>query len=391
MSALAVKKNIFIVKVRAHFNQSVYVAMNISGMLKQTLHFYQDFYNRTDLKQAIFKLIEELKDSFSDIIRKCTNLAQTNFDLGLFHYTSCNLSDAILRFRMAMFFEPAHYIEANYYLGRCYYEQYKYDKAADYIQKYIDSGDKAKSAEAAFLLSVINGKTSEIKNIPKSIIQAKANQVASVYIKHFKDHKQSPMVPEQEQQFTLLNQYLLDSSKPTGNNVLDIGCAFGTMGRLCRIHNIATMLTGVDIAEKMVDIAAKLTENLAVHEHIVVYHKTQAIDIYQYFLEFLQLNIPKFDLLLAFDFITCNSDLENLFIGTSTISKDDAILALTFKSSKGEAVEFNDKLEQFSYTPEFVISNASKSSWKLAQEYDISFIGAEQGKLMIFCKNLKMA
>lgn len=71
-------------------------------------------------KSGVFlqSLIENTKNECISIIKKCKNLLETNYKLGMKHLENGNLSDAIFRFRFIKKVWPEFY-EAHYRLAYC--------------------------------------------------------------------------------------------------------------------------------------------------------------------------------------------------------------------------------------------------------------------------------
>lgn len=102
----------------------------------------------------------EIKKSFNDFVaelfqmkEKLHNLEETNINLGKYHLSNDNLSDAIFRFKFASFFWPKS-IEAKYYLAYCYFLKKRFEKSKAILLKLLE--DNPYHEESNKLLNKIN-------------------------------------------------------------------------------------------------------------------------------------------------------------------------------------------------------------------------------------------
>lgn len=350
--------------------------MNLIEALSTKVVLLKNFIKQYDFKNLYQQNFSLLRNTISELATKCKDLALTNFELGKYHYLRGNKSDAILRFKMAKFFNP-NYVASDYYIGRCYLESFKYFQAKIHLDKYLKSNHQEFIEEAIYCLNILNNQPSKITSIPKNIIKEKFDILAQLQEKTIIQQKD---ISAQQTLFTNILQALIDINKPFGNTILDLGCGLGMIGKLCRGQKIASSIIGVDISS----MTAKQASSLSV-EDMKAYNEVINED-YEIYLKNIINSEAKFDIIIASDFITYNTNLDFLFQNTHLLSKDTGLLCFTFKTSPNQEVEFKALLEQFYFSAEYVKNVANKYSWKLLREESFVFPSKEQGIAIILKK-----
>ncbi|MBU6339412.1 MAG: tetratricopeptide repeat protein [Rickettsiales bacterium] len=89
-----------------------------------------------DLSNFVGDKIKLAQDEVVTIRKKCSNLLETNYQLGLKHLENDNLSEAIFRFRFINKFWPNH-LESYYQLAYCLILANKFDKAKKVLNKLV--------------------------------------------------------------------------------------------------------------------------------------------------------------------------------------------------------------------------------------------------------------
>lgn len=99
----------------------------LANSLKQRSQEFSNFLsNKVKLAQ----------EEVSTIRKKCSNLLETNYQLGLKHLENGNLSEAIFRFRFINKFWPNH-LDSYYQLAYCLILANKFDKAKKVLNHLI--------------------------------------------------------------------------------------------------------------------------------------------------------------------------------------------------------------------------------------------------------------
>ncbi|KIE04572.1 hypothetical protein NF27_HJ00250 [Candidatus Jidaibacter acanthamoeba] len=352
--------------------------MKILTMLNTKFELIKSTFNQINFKELSNQAIAIFKNNFQDIISKSKNIAQTNFDLGMYHYLLGNRSDAILRFNIAKFINP-NYVASDYYIGRCYLESFKHQKARVYFEKYLNSKHQDFIEETQYCINLLNNKGAEISSIPKSIIKATFDIIAQALDNNKIIIQQQDIIPQQSL-FAGTIQLLMAKNKPFGNDILDIGSGTGIMGKFCRVQKIANIIMGVDISSLMAGRSSYL-----MLDDMKVYNNVKVIDYELYLKDPNTLNF-NFDVIFASDLITYNSNLDFFFQNIYPIIKENGLLGITFKTTSNKDVEFKPLFEQFYFSSEYVKTIADKYSWKLVKEENTTFSNNEQGKVIIFSK-----
>ena len=325
-------------------------------------------------KASLYRYVKDMR-------YKLHNLSKTNFELAIYHFQHGNVSDAILRFRiLRKFFRSQYskYIVSEYYLGRCYMEELKYDKAKEHLANYLNSDNTEKLEEADFCLKLIEGKTSDIKIVPYSIISHNFDIVSTKYNAIFFNDRESP---PQKVIYNLLHKTVQRSSKPFANNILDLGCGTGIIGKLCRNAKIASNIVGIDISEGMLNQAASLQID---KEPVYNYTFNTNADLY---LQITKIN-NKYDIVILSNLITYSANFTNILEKLDNFTTDQAIIGITFRTidDRSKEWEFMTRIEQFWYNPEYIITTAEMLGWHIVEKKGISFIGGEKGMAVVISK-----
>ncbi len=324
---------------------------------------------------ANFKL--EGAAAYNDLLLKINDLPRTNFELGLYHLNCGNFSDSTLRFRIALFFN--HNIHsAYYYLGRCYYQQLKLEKAEKYFKQYLATEEKDLVPEAQFCLSIIHNKVESVTEIPPSIVLTNFNQISAQYDATFLEGR---VDTPQDILFAMINEHLQTHAKPYGNLIVDLGCGTGYIGQLIRDARLASSIVGVDISPKMIQLSSA-----RVRDKLSVYSRLENTSIQNFIASQRENKQEPFDVVIASNILGYIPDVPSFFLNVRNLISKSGILALSFKTSDDaeSAIEFDRYLECFFYSPDFIKTTAEKEGLHLLQEKDIKFVGEDSGKVMIF-------
>ncbi len=346
----------------------------IWNKIKEIQHY---IVSNGGLKQLFSNLTNVLLINFKEITSKLQNLAQTNFELGLYHFEHMNLSDAIMRFKILKYFNYENG-DISYYIGRCYFEKLNYPKAQKYLDEYVRNTDSQFREEALFCLNIIAGRLELITSIPKSILKRHFNKLAKDYDKLYINNRDTS---PQLSLFRSLHNITYSSYKPFDNNILDIGCGTGIIGDMCRRERLANMIVGVDISHKMLEISSSLF-----FENKHVYNRLVLQDAENYLTEAQEKQLAQYDIIVASNLITYYNNINQLFLVSNTITSDDGLIFITFKVAKNKEIEFYSRNEQFYYLPEHVEKYANLNGWYLLHKEEILFTDGEGGMLTVFSK-----
>lgn len=321
--------------------------------------------------------VEYAKSEYKRQLFAITHLKDTNFNLGLKHYSLGNYYDARMRFSMINLFGQRNPI-SNYYIGRCYFEEGNPSKAQRYLESYIQSDDQSFKEEADYTLNLIRDKSKEIDHIPLRIVEHFYDLVCPVYDFLYMDQAANDDI--HHKLFSLTHRALTEKARPFGNKILDLGCGTGAMGKFSRHERITSYLIGVDISHNMIDHCATLKV-----DQFPVYNETFRSSIDDYFANFD--NQHKFNLYFACNLFLSYSDVKKTLDQAYNTSENGAIFSFTIKTHEGtEPFILSPELEEFKYNKEHVMSLISPK-WKVIHSETASFIDGEPGMIIILQKS----
>ncbi|MFI4983928.1 MAG: methyltransferase domain-containing protein [Rickettsiales bacterium] len=326
------------------------------------------------IKGWLKSYLELAKNQYNNLIFAFKNFSDVNIKLGLYHLERGNYYDARFRFRLVSWFDKNR-PELPYYIGRAFYEDAKPARAKSYIDQYIESGDELYLIEALYTRRLINKDTS-IDNIPFTITAHFFNILAPVYDVIYLEDDNAP----QYLVFNSLNKILNKIGKPIANTTLDLGCGTGIMGFLSRSTKISSEITGVDISEKMFELAKSLK-----YDKLPVYSQVEHTDATSYLSK-----LPadkKFDLITCTNVINYISSLQEFFAKAYQALDTSGIFVIVFKINKGEDnAHFDLEIENFNYNPKYVEQLCKNLNFKTLEQDATKLIDGSEGFYMILQK-----
>lgn len=325
------------------------------------------------LKEWIAYGKQSLKDYIEEIKLKAKDLKKTNFELGLYHYFKGNLSDARFRFKYVKFFWN-DIPECDYFMGRTFYLEKRFAKAQAYLNDYIKSGDLRYIDEAKYCLDTAARNKAKIEKIPLNIVRENFNIYSGFYNQlveaNFPDSPQFKL-----SQVVIKHLNALD--KPKVNKVLDMGCGTGLVGKQLRATGNINYMTGIDLADQMLDEAKVLTEGTG-----PVYNETVNLDIEQYFDK--NAKKEKFDIFIASSLLNYYSNPDKLFENCAKLAVPKALLAFTFRTHEQTAAKlFDEDTEEFTYSSNELKQLQARHGWEIIDEGELTFLNGAKGMHII--------
>ncbi|MDA0938934.1 MAG: methyltransferase domain-containing protein [Proteobacteria bacterium] len=259
----------------------------------------------------------------------------------------------------------------------------KYKKAEKYFIKHKqflgDSNNLAK--EVDYCLAVIHRRAG-INDIPNSIIASCFNQQACLYDSAIDNTDQS-----QRDLVSNIVEYVKDAHGKF--NILDIGSGFGEVGMLLREYDIVNFLCGVDISEKMTQIAADRAMKDAESK---IYNKVICKDIANFNEASGKIGSMKYDIIILSDFITYQSNINNMLLKRlSDLAAQKCLICITFRDIKqlhqykeGEQVLFHHDTERFYYSDLYIQNLFCDGGFSLLTSQNAQFASNESGFIMQF-------
>jgi predicted TPR repeat methyltransferase len=283
-------------------------------------------------------------------LQKLKDLADTNYQLGVYHLRQHNMADAELRFRIVLFINPNH-TNALYNLAKCLFIRNKKEKALAILNTALKL--QPKFPEAEYLLNVMTNNAT-LKLIPISIIEEYFDSSAEKYDEEFNVEK-GYKLPE-----NLLN-LLFESLNPKKTySVLDVGCGTGQCG-LKFVNKLPTPeLYGIDISKNMLNIASKIT----LHDE-PIYKKL----IHQDYQEFLTKTKNNYDIIIAGLSLHYQSTLSTTLKHITQILNKHGYVAFSVEKVDNDNIEFklNGSFENFCYNEDYITQEIKKSGLKLVK------------------------
>ncbi|WP_168464505.1 class I SAM-dependent DNA methyltransferase [Wolbachia endosymbiont of Ctenocephalides felis wCfeT] len=268
---------------------------------------------------------------------KSKNLLNTNIEMGLYHFYKGNISDAKLRFWLISIFYPNLPI-VWYNIGRCHFAAGNTSKAYNYLTKTLKLDNNYKEA-SYYIQKMAN--PSLITELPKNIIKQYFDYTGEYFVEHW-------LIAKQYRGHELVHMAVTkifnnDTSKL---NILDLGCGTGICGHFLKIHNIGGHITGIDISNRMLNIArgcfikGKPVYNELIHMEMTEFLKQEKNNLY--------------DVIILSEVLHYSYDFQTeLELAKRSMSKKGAIICL-IRRKESEDVDFINKGDYFRHSEGYV-------------------------------------
>ena len=345
------------------------------------LHKIKGYYNNAFHGLSPISLLKQWykdpKEWCIDNRNKLQHLAQTNLHLAIYHFNNGDSGDAIFRLHLLKLFSPFP-PAAQYYMGRCYMEKFKPNKAKHYLLEYKRTGDQKFATETEYCLQVLD-KRPDIDAIPISIVTHNCDRAAK--------YQRNPVLTEKKGQISLQRQIcdmlatsLTNNEQSLAKNVLDLGCGSGILGQYIRQARMANVIVGVDISSKMLEIAQTLQ-----FDGMQTYSRLIHQDVREFFIKSNDRNI--YDIVIASNLVTYFRDIKLLFDGIDKLSTETAILVLSFKNTKDQGDQrFIHNIEEFHYSKQYIQRVIADTVWEINMDQSASIKSREDMTILLLSK-----
>jgi len=328
------------------------IAEKLVDHLSEYLHHY---------KHLVLSKYRETKVKLSDLIK-------TNYELGLYHLHANNLNDAMLRFRIVLHFRSEH-SGALYNLAKCLLAKGKKSDAEQKLKAALKI--KPDFIEAEYLLLILHNKESKT-SIPLSIVEQHYDRTAHEFDKKFSiknGHRLPVYIAEK------LSKSVDHSKK---YDILDIGCGTGKCGYAVAKRISKKTMIGVDISNKMLEIA----KDNAPESASLGFNKFIHSDYYK----FLENTTKKFDIVLASMSLHFSNDLTKIMHNIYQIMNIDATFAFAVeKSNKDTHTKLNTSYENFCYNEKCVVDSVKESKFRIIELEDVHLVDGRE-VIIVICK-----
>jgi len=271
---------------------------------------------------------------------KSKDLVKTNYELGLYHMSQRNISDAILRFFLTTLLRPDHLL-AHYQLGRCYMIKGLYAKASREFHKVLAL--KEDHPESLYYLAVL-GEITPPNHLPGAIIEEHFDMIAPQYNDnilaelHYTGHTQIA-----EKIATQLPAEL------TAPSVLDLGCGTGLCGSEIKKRLPAATVTGIDIAANMLSQATRLYVGGS-----LIYQTTEKKSI----AAILEEKAGTYNIIISGMALHYIGELRPIFDGIRPMLADDGVFVFTVQHSEGRGMALTEDMKNFAYSQAYIKETA---------------------------------
>lgn len=255
--------------------------------------------------------LNEAKKYYRMVLEQAPEDAQTFYNLGVVHAQQGALDEAIQYYLRAIAVEK-DFFAAHNNLGAAYLALKNREAATQHFQEALrmQPGNEAIRHTLAIL-----AQKKEVTITPQSYISALFDSYADHYDTHL---SQSLQYQVPAQMYDLLHHTIQLPAHQW--QVLDVGCGTGLCGQY--IRDVASVLTGVDLSERMLDVARskKIYDTLAKAE----------------VLEFLQQQKAIYDLIVAGDTLVYMGDLMPLFSAAHQALKPNGYFIFNVEASDAD-------------------------------------------------------
>ena len=269
---------------------------NLRGKISDAFNFFQEssklapkdsniFFNLGVIHKKLGRL-EEAEESYKKAISiKPTHVSAYN-NLGVIYKKLGRIIEAEQCYMQAISIDPNHF-NAFYNLGIVQTKLGKIEESEKNYQQAILLNPNFLSAK--YMLSSLTG-DNQPSSAPKEYVEGLFN--------NFADHYENLMIEKLEFKVPgIIRKIILDNSESHLGSLIDLGCGTGLFGK--EIQSFCDYLEGIDLSEKMLEIANKKN----------IYNQLIQVDI----LEHLKNASLNFNYYVASDVLIYIGDLSDLF------------------------------------------------------------------------------
>ncbi|NSX83003.1 methyltransferase domain-containing protein [Wolbachia endosymbiont of Atemnus politus] len=314
------KGNLSFINVILSFMRKLISMLNI----KKAKQFAANKYN------ALYK-------ETTSFLEKFKNLLNTNIEIGLYHFYKGNISDAKLRFWLiSIFYSNLPIVWYN--IGRCHFAMGNTNKAYTYLTKTLKLDNNYE--EASYYIKKMTN-LAPITKLPKNLIKQYFDYTGEYFVEHW-------LIAKQYRGHELI--YMLTtkifSNATSALNILDLGCGTGICGHFLKIYNIGNCITGVDISNRMLNIArgcfikGKPVYNELIHMEMTDFLKQERNHSY--------------DVIIFAEVLHYLHDFQaELELAKRSMSKKGVIICL-IRRKEGEGIDFVNRGDHFRHSESYV-------------------------------------
>jgi predicted TPR repeat methyltransferase len=295
--------------------------------------------------KALDKLAEGMRYIFglSEGWQQRRDVLKNNYELGVMHYRLGNYIDATFRFKLVTWMDAKHGM-AWYNLGRSYLAEGKKAKAIASLTKALQL--MPGHEESQYMLTVIKGAKAVAQNAPVRVPPALCEEYFDIQAP-FYDQQQ---LEEDKYEGHLRVEAALRQHMEEGranHTMLELGVGTGLCGS--RLRDVCKHIVGVDISQKMLELAGQLQNengrNLydeLVHSDAEAYLEGQPEGSY--------------DVVIASGLFSYLGQVQSVLQQVQRVLKKDGILIFTVDTCEGAEYRFLLEEGRFGYSEPYLRS-----------------------------------
>ncbi|MCA4773911.1 methyltransferase [Wolbachia endosymbiont of Mansonella perstans] len=294
-------------------------------------------FNIKKAKQFAVNQYNNLYKKATAFFEKSKNLLNTNIEIGLYHFYKGHIPDAKLRFWLiSIFYSNLPVVWYN--IGRCHFAMGNINKAHTYLTKTLKLDSNYE--EASYYINKMTNPAS-ITKLPKNLIKQYFDYIGEYFVEHW-------LIAKQYRGHELAHMVITEifNNSTSALNILDLGCGTGICGHFLKIHNTGNCITGVDISNRMLNIArgcfikGKPVYNELIHMEMTDFLKQERNYLY--------------DVIIFAEVLHYLHDFQaELELAKGSMSKKGVIICL-IRRKEGEGIDFVNKGDYFCHSESYV-------------------------------------
>ncbi|WP_395463027.1 methyltransferase [Wolbachia endosymbiont of Cantharis cryptica] len=294
-------------------------------------------FNIKKAKQFAVNKYNTLHKETTAFLEKSKNLLNTNIEIGLYHFYKGNISDAKLRFWLiSIFYSNLPIIWYN--IGRCHFAAGNINKAYTYLTKTLKLDSNYE--EASYYIKKMTNPV-PITKLPKNLIKQYFDYTGEYFVEHW-------LIAKQYRGHELVHMVItkIFNNSTSELSILDLGCGTGICGHFLKIHNTGNRITGIDISNRMLNIArgcfikGKPVYNELIHIEMIEFLKQERNYLY--------------DVIIFAEVLHYLHDFQaELELAKRSTSKKGTIICL-IRRKEGKGVDFVNKGDYFRHSESYI-------------------------------------
>lgn len=335
------------------------------GYVEKIKEFFYTLY------QTFLKILTDTKNSLKDMRDRSKDLLASNIDLAYFHLNKGNLADAIMRFKIIIYFLPEkEKIKYYYDLGRCYLYNGKLTKAVENLKLALQYEQNKEKTEKR--LQIVKDKD-HLTDVPLQIISEDYDFFVTKFTQFVKNEKY--LAPEETISF--FKSCYKEKPESKKKEVIEIGCGFGLAGYLLKISYPHFEITGIDISPRMIE-EAKLLNTDNTFKELIAGNYLQPLE-----------KNKKFDIVLSVMSLQFSKNLKDRIINIKQKLNPEGIIiacipVLNSNQNPPEA-SFSMQDQYFYYSEEYVKNSFKEADFEII-DYIVKQVTVSSKAILIFCK-----